>query len=185
MSLVLDDLGIYYDCHHPSRLERLIREPLEPDESDRARAVIAAWCGAGASKYNGGRDAVPRSLVATFSSAIRPRRMPPSGMAEPVAAVSSRMLDAALAEAPDCKVGVKTHPDVLTGRKAGYFDAATACSDPRIQLCGGERRRQPSGTGRGRLHGRRRKMGFEALIWGRPVRCFGMPFYAGWGMTRG
>ena len=26
-------------------------------------------------------------------------------------------------------------------------------------------------------------MGFEALLWGKPVRCFGMPFYAGWGLT--
>ena len=27
-------------------------------------------------------------------------------------------------------------------------------------------------------------MGFEALLWGRPVHCFGMPFYAGWGLTQ-
>jgi capsular polysaccharide export protein len=26
-------------------------------------------------------------------------------------------------------------------------------------------------------------MGFEALLWHRPVRTFGMPFYAGWGLT--
>ena len=26
-------------------------------------------------------------------------------------------------------------------------------------------------------------MGFEALLWGKPVRCFGLPFYAGWGLT--
>jgi capsular polysaccharide export protein len=26
-------------------------------------------------------------------------------------------------------------------------------------------------------------MGFEALLWGRTVHCFGMPFYAGWGLT--
>jgi capsular polysaccharide export protein len=27
-------------------------------------------------------------------------------------------------------------------------------------------------------------MGFEALLWGCQVRCFGMPFYAGWGLTQ-
>jgi hypothetical protein len=27
------------------------------------------------------------------------------------------------------------------------------------------------------------QLGFEALLWGRPVHCFGMPFYAGWGLT--
>ena len=28
------------------------------------------------------------------------------------------------------------------------------------------------------------QMGFEALLLGKPVYCFGMPFYAGWGLTR-
>ena len=28
------------------------------------------------------------------------------------------------------------------------------------------------------------QMGFEALLWGKPVRTFGMPFYAGWGLTQ-
>jgi capsular polysaccharide export protein len=28
------------------------------------------------------------------------------------------------------------------------------------------------------------QIGFEALLWGKPVHCFGMPFYAGWGLTR-
>ncbi len=27
------------------------------------------------------------------------------------------------------------------------------------------------------------QLGFEGLLWGKPVRCFGMPFYAGWGLT--
>jgi capsular polysaccharide export protein len=27
-------------------------------------------------------------------------------------------------------------------------------------------------------------MGFEALLCGRPVRCFGLPWYAGWGATQ-
>jgi capsular polysaccharide export protein len=27
------------------------------------------------------------------------------------------------------------------------------------------------------------QVGFEALIWGKKVKCFGMPFYAGWGLT--
>ena len=28
------------------------------------------------------------------------------------------------------------------------------------------------------------QMGFEALMLGKPVFCFGMPFYAGWGITQ-
>ncbi|ODN71983.1 Capsule polysaccharide biosynthesis protein [Methylobrevis pamukkalensis] len=28
------------------------------------------------------------------------------------------------------------------------------------------------------------QMGFDAILRGIPVRCFGVPFYAGWGLTR-
>ncbi|MGH8642553.1 MAG: capsular polysaccharide biosynthesis protein, partial [Burkholderiales bacterium] len=28
------------------------------------------------------------------------------------------------------------------------------------------------------------QMGFEGLLWGKRVRTFGMPFYAGWGLTQ-
>ncbi len=183
LSLVLDELGIYYDCHHPSRLERLISQPLEPDESDRARAVIAAWRDAGASKYNGGRDALsplPGRYVLVCDQTQADASIRHGGAD---GASFRRMLDAALAEAPDCKVVVKTHPDVLTGRKAGYFDAATACSDPRIQLLAENCHAASLLERAAAVYTVTSQMGFEALIWGRPVRCFGMPFYAGWGMT--
>ena len=43
LSLVCDDLGIYYDPTRESRLERLIaaRASLRPDQARRAEALIA------------------------------------------------------------------------------------------------------------------------------------------------
>ena len=56
LSLVLDDLGIYYDPLSESRLERLIAASVDLPEADlaRARALIAAILEAGLTKYTTG-----------------------------------------------------------------------------------------------------------------------------------
>lgn len=60
LSLVADDVGIYYDPTRPSRLENLIsaREILRPDQERRAEQLIARLTSLGLSKYNTG-GAVP------------------------------------------------------------------------------------------------------------------------------
>ena len=62
LSLVLDDLGIYYDPARESRLERLIaaRATLRPDQALRAERLIATLTTHGLSKYN--RGAQPPAL---------------------------------------------------------------------------------------------------------------------------
>ena len=50
MSLVVDDLGIYYDAARPSRLEALVGEPLSPLHHARATAQIGTWREARVSK---------------------------------------------------------------------------------------------------------------------------------------
>ncbi|HHX90897.1 MAG TPA: capsular polysaccharide biosynthesis protein, partial [Paracoccus sp.] len=50
-SLVVDDLGIYYNPTRESRLERLIRAPLPPGGGARAQALAARITGAGLTKY--------------------------------------------------------------------------------------------------------------------------------------
>jgi len=52
LSIVVDDLGIYYDASHPSRLESQIARPLSGEETTRARAMITAWRNGRVSKYN-------------------------------------------------------------------------------------------------------------------------------------
>ena len=91
-----------------------------------------------------------------------------------------RMLDAALAENPDAEVLVKVHPDVLAGKKAGYL--ADAAGD-RVRLWA-----QPAAPLAllehvDKVYVVTSQVGFEALLAGKPVVCFGVPFYAGWGLT--
>ena len=66
LSLVCDDLGIYYDPRKPSRLENHIvaRAKLRSDQSRRATRLIAALRDAGLSKYNLGGDIMPADLPA-------------------------------------------------------------------------------------------------------------------------
>ena len=56
-SIVVDDVGIYYDATQPSRLELLLEESAELDDPallERARRCIAAMRAARISKYNAG-----------------------------------------------------------------------------------------------------------------------------------
>ena len=63
LSLVTDDLGIYYDPSRPSRLEKWIetRATLRLDQELRAARLIRALIEAGLSKYNTGKppEALP------------------------------------------------------------------------------------------------------------------------------
>ncbi len=54
LSLVLDDLGIYYDPTHESRLDRLITEAagLDPKRLYRAERLVARLVALGLTKYN-------------------------------------------------------------------------------------------------------------------------------------
>jgi capsular polysaccharide export protein len=184
LSIVVDDLGIYYDAGAPSRLERLIASPLNASQQARAEALAAQWRSARASKYNQAREAP--GLVREGDVLVVDQTFGDASIGYGVATPASfhRMLEAALDEHPTARVLLKIHPDVLAGRKRGHFAQLSPGAAARIHLlatpahpCGLLERAQAVYTVTS-------QMGFEALLWGRPVRCFGLPFYAGWGLTR-
>jgi capsular polysaccharide export protein len=183
LSVVADDRGIYYDCRHPSRLEHLVAQPLEECEERRARALVQAWREERVSKYNHARDHsgwLPGRYVLVCDQTLGDQSVRHGGAD---AESFRRMLDAALEENPGCKVVLKIHPDVLLRRKRGYLDAAAAAGHPRIHVIAEDCHAASLIAGAEAVYAVTSQMGFEALIWGRRVRCFGMPFYAGWGLT--
>jgi capsular polysaccharide export protein len=183
LSLVVDDLGIYYDYRNPSRLEELILQPLGQGEADRARALVLAWRQVRASKYNHARDyagVLPERYVLVCDQTFGDLSVQHGGAD---AASFRRMLEAALSENPACSVVVKTHPDVVMGRKRGYLDADIGRIDPRIHLIAEDCHAASLLEKAEAVYTVTSQMGFEGLLWGRKVRCFGMPFYAGWGLT--
>lgn len=181
LGLVIDDTGVYYDAGCPSRLERLIASPHTAEQLERAEALRRLWCDQRVSKYNGAREAPapaePFVLVVDQTAGDLS-----IGLGGATAASFQAMLAAALARHPQRLVLVKTHPDVVRGRKRGHFQPRQL-QHPRIRL-------EASGGHPTALleHAEAvyvvtSQLGFEALLWGRPVHCFGMPFYAGWGLT--
>ena len=184
LSLVLDDLGIYYDATTPSRLEALITAPLDPAEAARAQALRQLWCAGRLSKYNHTREAPPPPLGRPYVLVVDQTFGDASiayGLAGPES--FARMLEAALDEHSGLPVLLKVHPDVVAGRKRGHFAALTPGQAARVHVLGTDAHPCALLEAAHATYTVTSQMGFEALLWGRRVRTFGMPFYAGWGLT--
>ena len=183
LSVVVDDEGIYYDATRPSQLEGLVAAPLSPDEKARARRLIAAWREGRVSKYNHSRDpsaALPDRFVLVVDQTFGDDSIR-YGLAEP--SNFPLMLQAALDEQPGTTILVKTHPDVWAGRKKGHFDLKALARIGRVQILAEDCHPASLLAAADAVYTVTSQLGFEALLWGRAVRCFGMPFYAGWGLT--
>ena len=180
-SLVIDDLGIYYDAQAPSRLEALISRSLTAEETQRAIALRALWQAERVSKYNRARETLapgePFVLVVDQTMGDLSIRY---GMADGKS--FQRMLHAALENHPHCHLLLKVHPDVAAGRKRGYL-ADAALIHPRVSICADGGHPTALLERAEAVYVVSSQLGFEALLWGIPVHCFGMPFYAGWGLT--
>jgi capsular polysaccharide export protein len=184
LSIVVDDLGIYYDAGRASRLEALIAAPHTEEQATRAREIIHRWREGRVSKYNHAREpaALPAEPYVLVVDQTRGDASIRHGLADE--ASFARMLDAALAEHPDKPILLKLHPDVVAGRKRGHFARCAARLPARVTLLAEDV--HPAGLleHSAAVYVVTSQMGFEALLWGKPVRSFGMPFYAGWGLTQ-
>lgn len=189
LSIVVDDVGIYYDARTPSRLEQLIAQPL-PQESAaeqeaRANNLILAWRAARVSKYNAARETLPTWLdeqpfVLVVDQTYGDASIT-SGLAD--AERFQVMLDEACARYPEHRIVIKTHPDVMAGTKRAHFDPADFNQQPQVRFLA-QNIHPPALLERAdAVFCVTSQMGFEALLWGKPTYTFGLPFYAGWGLT--
>lgn len=187
LSLVFDEEGIYYDCTRPSALERLLcsdADVLSPDAT-LVRQVRQKLLSAGLSKYNYAPD-LPAGVLLTddvqrvlvVDQTVGDMSVAKGGAD---AATFEVMLAAALAENPQATVYVKTHPEVTSGRKGGYLTRVQ--SDARMVVLCNAVNPMSLMAQMDKVYVVSSTMGFEALLAGKPVTCFGVPWYAGWGVT--
>ncbi len=181
-SQVLDRQGLYFNAAQSNDLLELCnRHAFSPELRARAEALRAQIVLLGITKYNLGRAA--------------PRQRPPAGkrillvpgqVADDAAIrLGSSHIDSAeallrevRAANPDAWLIYKPHPDVLSGNRTGLIDARALCDqmEPEadivslIELCD-------------ELHTVSSLSGFDALMRKKPVYTYGLPFYAGWGLT--
>lgn len=187
LSLVIDRRGIHYDAGRPSDLEALLNET-DFDAALLARAgeLIRRLTAHRLTKYSPAAGAVrlpdppsdrPVILVpGQVDSDASLRHGAPGGQG------MEAMLAAVRAAEPDAFIVFKPHPDVVAGHRRGLSDPARilahadavapdAAIADLIAACDA-------------VHALTSLTGFEALLRGKPVTCHGLPFYAGWGLTR-
>ena len=186
-SVVYDTLGFYFDATRPSFIERMLNDTtlVVTDEQRReARRLIDRIVSEKLTKYNHqpiftpqvGRPGRRKVLVVDQSygdQAIAKGWGSDKTFAD--------MLEDAKRDNPDADILVKTHPDTMTGKRGGYYTGVkeegnvfrvTMPINPyslmeqvdKVYVCSTQ-------------------MGFEALMAGKEVHVYGMPFYAGWGLT--
>ena len=187
LSLILDDAGIYYDCTRPSALERLLAsdaDVLQPD-AQAVRQARARLVQAGLSKYNHAPDMPAGMLREGDAQRVLVVDQTAGDMSVALGgaddATFAAMLAAALVENPQATVYVKTHPEVTSGRKGGYLTSVQP--GERVVLLRDAVNPLALMGQMDRVYVVSSTMGFEALLAGKPVACFGVPWYAGWGVT--
>ncbi len=188
-SLLVDDAGVYYDAASPSAIENFLTDEVhvatECDAAtlDRARRWRERMVAAGVTKYNGyrstGLEPVPSDPFVLVVDQTRDDASVRHGAME--AADFERMLEAAIDENPGCRVLVRTHPDVVAGRRRGYLGDAAARYG--LELAAGRDNPYRWLVGAERIYAGTSQLGYEGLLAERPVTLFGAPFYAGWGLT--
>lgn len=187
LSLIQDKSGIYYDATRPSDLETLLNSSgwETPELLARAEKALRAVVANDLSKYNHSPAAPPgllgdgskrRILVLDQTFGDRSVTL---GLAGPEN--FEAMLAAARRDHPDGAIFVKTHPDVIAGLKRGYLGRGQA---PGVTVLKRDYSPLSLLAQADEVYAVTSQMGLEALFLNKPVHCFGLPFYAGWGLTR-
>lgn len=184
LSIVVDDLGMYFDCSSPSRLEQFVSRDLRPIETARAQSLIVAWREGRVSRFNSARE-YSRQLPERFVLAVDQTAEADSiRFGGACAASFQQMLASALSENPDCAVVVLPRADDALPTGRWQVTCESAARNPRVIFV--ESDVHPAGLikAAAAVYVVTSHLGFEGLLWGKPVRTFGMPFYAGWGLTQ-
>lgn len=181
-SLVVDPVGMYYDATRPSRLEQLLEQGVyRAHELERARALRSAIVEARVSKYNVGKVRDPRPAGAYLLVVGQVEGDESLRLGGVDIRRNEALLQAVREGRSGDYVAYKPHPDVLAGNRRGQIDPARLaqlCDEVLLDVS------LPDALdGASEVHTMTSLVGFEALLRGIPVFVYGLPFYAGWGLT--
>ncbi|HDR8988603.1 capsular polysaccharide export protein, LipB/KpsS family [Burkholderia vietnamiensis] len=181
-SQVIDGRGLYFDASAPSDLSVLLNTlDCAPEELARAAALRSRIVATGITKYNLGRKTPNWSAPAGRRVALVPGQVADDASIR-LGTRGIRSLDALLRRVrerhPHAFVVYKPHPDVLSGNRKGLVDAARLADvvdteSDMVSLI----------EVADEVHTLSSLAGFDALLRGKHVCTYGMPFYAGWGLT--
>ena len=187
-SLVIDTRGIYYDPNHPSDLEDLLETHIFTDaQQKRAENLQQQLTQLAISKYNLGKtfDLSHLPIHANNKTIILIPGQVENDMSIIKGTIdictNTSLIKAVRKTNSGAFIIYKPHPDVLSGNRTGevasdithhYCDFVA--EDIRIIDC-----LQLADE----VHTMTSLVGMEGLLYDCEVYCYGIPFYAGWGLT--
>lgn len=186
LSIVLDDIGLYYDSTQPSRLETILSTTdFSPDLLARSKRLRLRVVSDKVTKYNLSDGMIPvRPDVGNTRIVLVPGQVANDrsvllggGGAEAGLALLRRVRK----RMPDAHILYKPHPDVEAGHRPGIVADRDALAYADQIIRGGDMDALLSIVDE--VHTLTSLTGFEALLRGKPVTTYGQPFYAGWGLT--
>ncbi|HEA7781099.1 TPA: hypothetical protein SG961_001578 [Campylobacter coli] len=184
-SIIKDNVGVYYDATAPSKLENILNtHEFSFEELEQAKKAIELIKKEKLSKYNNNLH-IPKELFSANEERVLIITQVANdaslkfGLADKFS--TQEIINDAIKENPNAKIYIKIHPDVLSSKKQSDFNAQDLSSrcvilkenyNP-IELLSHFKKVYTKTSG----------MGFEALMLGQECVCYGVPFYAGWGLT--
>ncbi|WP_292025636.1 glycosyltransferase [Maritimibacter sp. UBA3975] len=188
LGYVYDDMAYYFMADYPNRLIQRLNSELEftQEEQTRARGLIDRMVARRISKYNAQPMEAPtlpggyarRVLVCdqAFADAS-------TVYGKVDEAAFEEMLFTAIRENPDAQIIVKTHPDSSweKSKRMGYYTHLE--STERVVILTDPVNPYTVFDMVDTVYVGTSQMGLEALFAGKKVVTFGVPFYAGWGLT--
>ncbi|ANI77329.1 capsular polysaccharide export protein, LipB/KpsS family [Sphingobium sp. EP60837] len=184
-SVVIDRTGIYYDASRPSDLESLLAtHDFSPALLDRAHRLRAAIRASGVTKYG-------QEMGRMLDLPTAKRTVLVVGQVEDDLSVqlggagvegNLDLLRRVRRVEPDAHIIYRPHPDVQAGLRRGHLSDAVVHQHADALDTGAPLMSLVQAVDE--VHVLSSLAGFEALLRDRPVTVHGMPFYAGWGLTR-
>jgi capsular polysaccharide export protein len=185
LSWVMDGRGIHYDATQPSDLEHLLQTQRCPQALlERAASLRERLVASGITKYSVGYAAWERPRGSTHVILVPGQVESDASLrfGAPGLNTNLGLLQAARLAHPESYLVYKPHPDVvarLRARGAGEAQAKRFCDEVVTDVAMGEFLKQVD-----EVHVLTSLTGFEALLRRKTVVCYGLPFYAGWGLTK-
>ena len=185
LSVVMDYSGIYFDAMQSSDLEKLIAQDENTICNQRAKKLIEKIIRYGITKYNNVYQSIDierfahQDNVLVIDQTYGDQSIYYAGANE---STFVKMLEQALLDYPEATIWVKTHPDVQAGHAKSHFKFEHL-HHPRVRVCTEAYHPLALLEQMSHVYVVSSQMGFEALLCGKQVTCFGLPWYAGWGLT--
>jgi capsular polysaccharide export protein len=187
-SIVQDDIGIYYDATSPSKLEEILNSYDFKNDKElmaiakKAKQKIIEYK---ISKYNNFKKIDLSYLDNSKEKVLIIAQTAGDSSLEYGLGnrfTTQEIIDDAINDNPDAQVYIKIHPDVLVGKKESDINPKDI--PPKCQILQDNANPIELLQYFDKVYTKTSGMGMEALLLDKEVYCFGMPFYAGWGVTK-